>query len=246
MKFAVLLLILIAGQAMQVEGATDAYAFTQSELTASGTDSAVVRTLSNNLVSTPDLFFQGTAAVTSTIETNTPEGGGKFVQGLYFSAQQSGSLSGISIESRAFEWTGVTEVRTTIMGSVITAVSDPRYNPEVQRDWVESSSSGMTITSAGTDDYELVLSGGHETFTNAIPVRKNAVLPAGFVKEYEGSFELYPVEMDTESDLFDESIDFSFGINEMDQVNFKYDFSRELEIEDINCKSDMTLLHLYS
>lgn len=237
------LLVLLVACVQSANAATDANAFTISKLTVEGTDLAVVRTLSDNLVSTPDLYFQGKGAVTSTIKTDSPAGGGEFVQSMFFAAQQSGTLSGMATESRAFEWKGVTEVRTNVFGTVVTAVSDPRYNPAVQRDWVESSSSGMTIASTGGADYELALTGGHNTVTNTIPVRTSGTLPPGYVKEYTGSFELHPLELDAPADLFSESINFGFVVNDMGQVSYGYDFSRELGIGDINCKSAMKLVH---
>ncbi|MDF0594306.1 hypothetical protein P0O24_12020 [Methanotrichaceae archaeon M04Ac] len=236
------LLALLAACAQSASAGTDASAFTISELKVEGTDLAVVRTLSDNLVSTPDLYFQGKGEVTSTIRTDSPAGGGDFVQSMFFAAQQSGTLSGMATESRAFEWKGVTEVRTNVFGTVVTAVSDPRFNPEVQRDWVESSSSGMTIASTGGADYDLALTGGHNTVTNTIPVR-SGTLPAGYVKEYTGSFELHPLELDAPADLFSESINFGFVVDDMGQVSYGYDFSRELGIGDINCKSTMKLVH---
>ena len=243
MRSSSLIAVLLLACVQSAAAATDAEAYTISMLTVEGTDLAVVRTLSDNLVSTPDLYFQGKGAVTSTIRTDSPAGGGDFVQSMFFAAQQSGTLSGMATESRAFEWKGVTEVRTNVFGTVVTAVSDPRFNPAVQRDWVESSSSGMTIASTGGADYELALTGGHNTITNTIPVRTSGTLPAGYVKEYTGSFELHPLELDAPADLFSESINFGFVVDDMGQVSYGFDFSRELGIGDINCKSAMKLVH---
>ncbi len=237
MRYLPLLVVLIAVCISPTEAVTEASAYTMSNLTVGGTDFCNVLTLSDNFVSTPDLYFKGVGDVISNIKTNCV-GGGQFSQGMYFSAESNGGLSGMSATSNAYSWRGVTEVKTSISGTVSTNVFNPS---SYYKGFVESMSSGLTIASTGTKNYDLTLTGGHLTATNSVPVqsRKFNLRP----RVYDISFEVDPLQLDEPADLLSQESNVDFQVLDNGFVYYGYDFSRELEIGDVNCKSEMTYVN---
>lgn len=124
------------------EAATDASAYTLSELTVDHSDLSLLRTVSDNYVFTPDLSFRGFGEVSSQIATNG--GGGDFSQEMNFNAGQYNGLYGMSAQSNSFAWKGATKIKTSVTGTVSTFA----YNPS--KDEVESIASGLVVADPGT------------------------------------------------------------------------------------------------
>lgn len=239
MRSNILILMLILICASSADAATDTSAFTMSKVSAQGTDLVVIKTLSDNFVSTPDLFFRGTGNTISKIKTDSNLGGGEFSELMVFSAERSGDISGMAYESRAFSWKGVTEIRSNIIGSVTTGACYPESNPSYQNGFVESRSAGAAVANVGTKEYELILTGGHNTVTNTIPIRRSDIHPT----TYSVEFSLMPLEMDTPADVFNQAVDFGFNVNSGEQLYYGYSFYRELGIGDTTCRSAMDYMY---
>jgi hypothetical protein len=230
-----ILLALLVLCAFSANAATDTNAFTLSKVRAGGTDLVIIKTLSDNFVSTPDLFFRGVGDTITTIKTDSNLGGGEFSEAMGFAAKRSGEISGMAYESRAFSWTGVTEVRSSIIGSVTTGTCYPEYNPSYQNGVVESRSAGATIANVGTKEYEIYLTGGHNTVTNNIPIRETEINPT----TYKVEFSLLPLDMDTPAEVFNQAIDFGFSVDSGKELYYGYSFYRELGLGDTTCRSAM-------
>ena len=247
-KIVVLTIMLIMGLS-SAEAATDATAFTLSQLDVPHTDDATIRTVSENYVFTPDLNFKGSGTVTGEITANG--GGGQFSQGTTFNAGRNGDLYGMSLYSNEFNWKGATKLRTSCEGAVTTAVrgqvpgewnypseGTATYTPGTG-DGVESIASGLTMANAGSSKYGLTLQGGFKTVTNAVT---NKIRPRPI--EYKVSLDIDPVESVQPIDLLNQNSKLDFQINDNGFAYYGYDFQRDLRIGDVDCKSEMTLVHL--
>ncbi len=233
MKVAVIIItiILILASVSLGYAATDASAFTQATLKVDRSDFSLVRTLSENYVFTNDLNFKGSGEIDGQITTDG--GGGEYLQSMAFTAGQNGHLYGLSTRSAAFSWTGATHVKTSLVGTTSTAVFNPVPGG------VESIASGLTMANPGTYNYDLILAGGHETKTNSVT---SQFRPRPI--EAKVAMNIPELVMDMPADTLNQDIKLNYLINDNGFAYYGYDFYRELDIGDINCKSEMEFVHL--
>jgi hypothetical protein len=83
------------------------------------------------------------------------------------------------------------------------------------------------------------LQGGFKTETNALT---NKIRPRP--KEYRVSLEIDPIESDQPIDLLNQDTKLDFKINDNGFAYYGYNFQRDLSRGDVDCKSEMTLVHL--
>jgi len=226
--------LLIGLLIISANAATLSSAFTNSHLVSHDSELSVMRTISDNKIITPDLNFKSDGIITTNAlmgDASTSE----IDQGLYFKGGKNQYYNAFSSLSSHINAKNVLDVRTSLSGTSRTIVSGSSDLT------IDSTISGLSIASPGSPDYSFSLAGGHNTVTNAVPwgVR----IPKEDLKEYSVSLDVEPLDLDQPADLFNQDVKLNFNVIDNDLAYYGYDFSRELEIGDINCKSEMELIH---
>ncbi len=241
MRVAAIIAISLVAIATQANAVTQINAVTFSNLISTYSESTIARTISENVLSAPDLDFKSTGLVDAKILQ--PNGGAAIVtQGLLFSAENNGGLGGMaSFYSRATA-TQVNDASLTFGGT-----STSKVWTEFDRSKIISNSFGLGMAKPGEGEYEFTVSGNYETKTNTVP----ALIPiplweddGKFYKELSVTFEQTPLETDISADLLDQEMNFNYGVQNNQPTFYGYDFSRNLEVEDTSCSSWMSFSHL--
>ena len=152
---------------------------------------------------------------------------------MNFNAGQYNGLYGMSAQSNSFAWKGATKIKTSVTGTVSTFA----YNPS--KDEVESIASGLVVADPGTKKYDLSLSGGHQTITNAITSK----LTPYFSTEYSVSLDIPELKTELPLDSFDQTAKLSFAVDNDGIAYYTYNFQREFEIDDVAFASSMQFAH---
>lgn len=212
---------------------------TTSHLISYGSDFSALRTLSNNYATMPDLNTKSSGEVTTELKMKE-DGITEMGQGLYFSANKYRGYGGYASLSSSVVGTGVLgmESKTTSTGK--STVTNPLLDPEA-RTKVETQSFGLGLASPGTDDYQFVVGGGHNTQTTAglSPVYSWEMKPP---KTFTVSFEANPLELDRPADFFSQDVSLKYGISENVLDYYSYGFSQALKVDDVACQSGMDYL----
>ncbi len=227
---------LICMLAPMAEAYSDAQAFTNSHLISYGSDFSILRTVSDNSITTADLNFDSFGEVSTELET---EGGnGEIEQSLFFSAERAAGFNGYASLSHSVSGTDVLS-----MESRMACGGGSSTSPSSDRTHVESQSYGLTMAAPGTDDYALSLTGGHETKTNGalVPVPEWMTEEP---KEYSVSLEPCSLDFEYPADFLSQDVDLDFLVRENDVAMYDYDFERMLEVGDVACQVDMQLTHV--
>ncbi len=230
-------LLVIAALCMLIplaEASSDAEAFTNSHLISYGSDFSVLRTISSNLITTPDLNFQSFGEINT--ELRQSGGNSEIEQELYFSAEKEAAFSGYGSLSHSFSGENVLFMDSKMKCSGLSTVARSSDFTKV-----ESTSTGLTIALPGTNDYELSLSGGHNTKSTAttIPV---PLWTTEEVKEFSVVFDEDPLDFDVPAKI-SQDVDVDFLVYENDLAFYEYDFEREMAVGDITSIVDMQLQH---
>lgn len=231
-----LLGLLICMLAPAAEAYSDAQAFTNSHLISYGSDFSILRTVSDNSITTADLNFDSFGEINTELET---EGGdGEIEQSLFFSAEKAAGFSGYASLSHSVEGTGVLS-----MDAKMTCSGRSSTSPSSDNTHVESQSYGLTMAAPGTDDYALSILGGHETKTDGAltPVPEWMTEEP---KEYCVAFEPYSLDFECPADFLSQDIDLDFLVRENDVAMYDYDFGRNLDVGDAACQVNMQLTHV--
>jgi hypothetical protein len=218
------------------EASSDAEAFTNSHLISYGSDFSALRTISNNLIATPDLDFQSFGEINTDLEMSG--GTSEIEQSLYFSAEKTDGFSGYGSMSHSFTANNALYADSKMKCGGLSTVAN-------SYDWtkVESTATGLTIALPGTLDYELSLTGGYDTRTTATAIP----IPLWMTEEVTGfsvTFDPDDLEFDRPADFISQNTDIDFRVAENDLAYYGYDFERELEVGDISCRADMQLQHV--
>jgi hypothetical protein len=228
--------LLICMQVPLIEAYSDAQAFTNSHLISYGSDFSILRTVSDNSITTADLDFDSFGEVSTELET---EGGdGEIEQTLFFSAERAAGFSGYASLSHSVSGTGVLSMNSNMVCSGQSSTA-----PSLDQSHVESQSYGLTMVVPGTDDYSLSLSGGYETRTNGAL----APVPEWMTeepKEFSVSLEHCSLDLEYPADFLSQDVDLEFIVRGNDVAVYDYDLERTLEIGDAACKVDMELMHV--
>lgn len=230
------LCLLIYMQAPLVEAYSDAQAFTNSHLISYGSDFSILRTVSDNSITTADLNFDSFGEVSTELET---EGGdGEIDQSLFFSAERAAGFSGYASLSHSVSGSGVISMNSRMVCSGQSSTS-----PSLDQSHAESQSYGLTMAQPGTDDYTLSLSGGYETKTNGAltPVPEWMTEEP---KEFSVSLEPCYLNFQYPADFFSQDVDLDFLVRGNDVAVYDYDLERIIEIGDASCQVDMELMHV--
>ncbi len=218
------------------DAASDAEAFTKSNLISYGSDFSVLRTFTNNLVSTPDLNFQSFGEVNT--ELTTVGGDSTIEQSLYFSAEKTADFASYGSLSHSFTAENAIHADAKMTCSGYSAVTN-------SYEWttVESTATGLTIALPGTEDYELSLTGGYNTKTNTgtIPIPLWMIEE---VKEFTLTFDYIDLDWDEPVDNLHENAVVDFVVLENDLASYNYDFERDISEGDTSCEVDMELTHI--
>jgi hypothetical protein len=218
------------------EAYSDAQAFTNSHLISYGSDFSILRTVSDNSITTADLDFDSFGEVSTELET---EGGdGEIEQTLFFSAERAAGFSGYASLSHSVSGTGVLSMNSNMACSGQSSTA-----PSSDQSQVVSQSYGLTMAAPGTDDYTLSLSGGYETKTNG------AVMPVPEwmtedPKEFSVSLEHCSLDFEHPADFLSQDVDLDFIVRGNEVAVYDYGLQRTLEMGDAACQVDMELMHV--
>jgi hypothetical protein len=230
MALFVVLLVL----ANSADASTSAIASTTSKFASQFSDAYILRTVSNNLQSSPDLSF-GSMGLVSTLVQKSPDGSSETTQTMYFSADNVGDPKGYCTQSSNVEGSNVKEINTMFRSNMEVGLST-----EVDPTKVESTSIGAGLVAADSDLYSLSVTGGHTTKTNAAMVRVpiESINPTTFSL----SFDINPVEFDTPAQIFNQDVSVNYGVTDSKLDYYAYDFGRVIWLDDIGFKADMTVI----
>jgi len=228
--------LLVFMLASLAEASTDAQAFTTSHLISYGSDFSILRTVSDNSITTADLNFDSTGEVSTQLMT---EGGdGEIEQTLFFSAERAAGVSGYASLSHSVTGSNVLSMNSKMVCNGISSAA-----PSIDYTEIESQSYGLTMALPGTKDYTLSLSGSYETKTNgglaAVPIWMTEES-----KEYSVVLEPFPLDFDNAADSLSQDISLDFVVSQNDVALYNYDFERMLEMGDAACQVDMELTHV--
>lgn len=215
---------------------SDAEAFTSSHLKSYGSDFSALRTITSNQITTPDLDFQSFGEVNTELEMIG--GNSEIGQTLYFSAEKDAGFNGYGSLSHSFSGENVVAMDSKMTcGGLSTVTRSTDFTK------VESTSTGMTMALPGTEDYELSLTGGHNTKTTASTVP----IPMWMTEEVKGFYVVFeedPLDFDIPADSLSQDVDVDFLVAENDLAYYDYDFKRDTDVEDISSRADMQLQHI--
>jgi hypothetical protein len=230
----VALLIVFLVFASSADATTSAIASTTSKFSSQYSDAYILRTVSNNLQSSPDLSFRSTGLV-NTLVQKTPDGSSETTQAMYFSADNAGDPKGYCTQSSKVVGSGIKEINAMFQSNMEIGLAN-EGNPTK----VESTSIGAGLVAADSDLYSLSVTGGHTTKTNSALVRVpiESINPTTFSL----SFDINPVEFDTPAQVFNQDVSVNYGVTNNNLDYYAYDFSRVIWLDDIGFKADMTVI----
>lgn len=241
MRMTLVVLIGIVALSSQSSGVTQTSAFTFSNLISSFSEITAVKTISENILSAPDLNYKTNGLANA--EIIQPNGGAAVVsQGLLFSAENNGGLGGMASFYSRVTATQVKDASLTFGGTSSAGIWD-----ENDKSKIISTSLGAGMAKPGEGEYEFTVGGNYETKSNTVP----ALIPiplwendGEFYKELSVTFEQSPLETDISADLLDQEMNFNYRVQNNQPTFYGYDFSRNMEVEDTSCSSWMSFSHL--
>ncbi len=228
--------ILLGILAAAADGATDSRASTNSYLISYDTISSSARTISQNFVSTSDLTFLSEGQVDGTIRMESPSTS-MIKQDLHFTGLRNGGYGGSSAFSSSIAAENVISADSLIMGRAQATVSRP-----IDFTKVDSETFGMTLANPGSDDYHLFVEGTQRTKTTAplFPYIENPTI----IREFKINFDLYSLELESAADFFAQDVEVDYQIANNEISAYSYDFLREMNVEDISFKAEMSFVQL--
>jgi hypothetical protein len=230
----VVLFVIVLIFAASADATTSATSSTTSKFASQFSDAYILRTVSNNQQSSPDLSF-GSMGLVSTLVQKSPDGSSETTQTMYFSADNVGDPKGYCTQSSNVVGSGVKEINEMFRSNMeigLATEGDPTK--------VESTSIGAGLVAADSDLYSLSVTGGHTTKTNAALVRVpiESINPTTFSL----SFDINPVEFDTSAQVFNQDVSVNYGVINNNLDYYAYDFGRVIWLDDIGFKADMTVI----
>lgn len=218
------------------DAATDARTSTNSYLISYNTISSDARTVSENYISTPDLILKSEGQVDGNVIMDSPSTS-IIKQGLSFEGLRNGGFGSKASFSSAIAAENVKSADSVMTGYSQTIITTPTDFSKVNTE-----SFGMTLANPGTDDYQLSVTGSQSTKTNAALQPLND--RESVIRNFKVEFDLYPLEMETPADLFVQNMDVNYKVENNEITALAYDFSRQLEMDDISFVSEMNLVQL--
>lgn len=238
LKSALMTCFVLALLAASADAVTLTESFTNTHLKSYGSYGSSARTLSGSEVSTPDLDFESNGLVTTNMKM-LESGTSEIDQDLRFSAisyPESYGFKSYSWFSTANSYVSGTKV--TNADSLVTTTAGVTH-PSFDNTKVQTIGYGMGMAVPQSGTYDLSVTGGHCTVTNAAPVPVPMWM-AEDPKFFTMTFKPDSLELkDAPAAFFDQGISLSYGVDKNDLAFYAYDFSRNLEIEDIRFRSHM-------
>jgi hypothetical protein len=230
----VALFVIVLIFASSADATTSAIASTESKFASQYSDAYILRTVSNNLQSSPDLSFRSMGLV-NTLVLKDPDGSSETTQTMYFSADNVGDPKGYCTESSNVVGSNVKKIDTMFKSNMVIGLST-----EGDTTKVESTSIGAGLVAADSDLYSLSVTGGHNTKTDAalVPVPIGSMNP----KTFSLSFDINPVEFETPAQVFNQDLVVDYGVTDNKLDYYAYDFGRVIWLNDIGFKADMTVI----
>lgn len=228
----VTLLLLLSSTDIVLAG-TEIVAFTKTELSTYEGDIVILKLIPMYEVEAPYLCFEANGEVTTVINNS----GSASIEESYvtFAATNGPNVVAGGMVTSTYSATNVTEIKTTLSSEI---------SVKKGKNALHTSVSGISLAYPGPcldqeQDYELGLFGSHQVKTDAIFT--GTISDAEFQK-IKISFELYPIEMDPPADLVNEEISLKYQMIDGVLSGYGFDFSNEIEANDITCTSSMTYI----
>jgi hypothetical protein len=229
----VTLLLLLSSTDIVLAG-TEIVAFTKTELSTSGGDIVILKLIPMYEVEAPYLCFEANGEVTTVINNS----GSASIEESYvtFAATNGPNVIAGGMVTSTYSATNVTEIQTNLSSEI---------GVKKGKNALYTSVSGISLAYPGPDlgqeqgqaDYELGLFGSHQVKTDAI---FTGIISDAKFQKLKLSFELYPIEMDPPADFVNEEISLKFQTIDGVLNGYGFDFSNEIEANDITCTSSMT------
>ena len=206
---------------------TEIKASTSTNLSASGAGTTILRLIPIYEVKPPDLWFEANAEATTVINNS---GSATIKEGYAAMASTNGPtvVAGGAVTS-FYSATNVREIKVNLSSEV-----EVKRGKNVLHTYV----SGISLASPDAD-YELGLSGSHEVTTDAVAGGVDFDVEEQ-LKRLRFSFEAYPRVMDPVADVVNETIGVNYNIGRESVKSYGFDFSSEIEANDITCTSSMS------
>jgi len=227
----VVTLLLLLSSTDIVWAGTEIVAFTKTELSTYGGDIVILKLIPMYEVEAPYLSFEATGEVTTVINNS----GSASIEESYvtFAATNGPNVIAGGMVTSTYSATNVYEIKTNLSSEI---------SVKKGKNALYTSVSGISLAYPGPclgqeQDYELGLFGSHQVKTDAIFT--GMISDAKFQK-LKLSFELYPIEMDPPADFVNEEISLKFQTIDGVLNGYGFDFSNEIEANDITCTSSMT------
>lgn len=236
MRFAAILLMLLALMPSLAGAETESSAYSISNLVSLNSDFSALRTILDNSVISPDLHFNSDGIINTEYRMGK-KGSYTLTQGITSAADNNGGLDGSGTFYNSFSGAQVTDANLKLIGSLRTS-----YPNTINTHKVETTNFGFSLASPGTDDYTFTLTGGHKTVSTAT-LKPAPEWQTEEPKIFTVSLDEYPMKFDQPADKLQDNLKLDFNVAENKVAYYDYDFSRNLDMGDVSSSSAMKLLH---